>query len=141
LARAGASTLDRSLEVAFNCVEHCIACPIGWLATGGVALIELAFLTMKFKSSTTMNWWHGPNSYIKRALLIIGTNIVSHLAEAALLSLATTLALLIFPATAAATIGIVAGFIASLIASYLMAKKFDPDYKSESEYMKAKETE
>jgi hypothetical protein len=29
-----------------SCLEHCIACPIGWLATAGVALVELVFLTM-----------------------------------------------------------------------------------------------
>jgi hypothetical protein len=115
-------------------MENCIACPIGWLATGGVAVVELAFLTMKFKSSTTMNWWHGPNSYIKRAFGIIATNAISHLTEGIAITIVTALASLILPATAAVTIGIVTGFFVSLIASHYVGLWFDPEYKSESDF-------
>jgi preprotein translocase subunit SecF len=77
-----------------------------------------------------MNWWHGPNSFIKKAYRIILTNVASHLTDGVIFTLVTTLASLIFPATAAVTIGLLAGFVSSLAVSHYFGQWLDPEYKS-----------
>lgn len=103
-----------------------IGCPIAWLATGGMVVVELAFLTMKFKSSTTMNWCRGPDSYFRRAIRIIVTNVATHFTEGFITTLFTLLASFIFSATAAATIGLVSGFLASLAVAHYLGEYMDP---------------
>jgi hypothetical protein len=84
-----------------------------------------------------MNWWHGPNSYIKKAFAIIATNVVSHITEGVICSLVASLAVNILPATAALAIGLVTGFVASLAVSHYMGRWLDPKYKSKSDFLKA----